>query len=286
MDPTRPLEVDAPPSPTPDQDAVPGPTGTTWATPPQDTPRDVPGPFPPGRPGWRRRRSPARAAARTPGRSCWGCSASCWPGWPSPRRPAASRWTGRCSGPARSSASGAGPPPGGPRPGPPAALRRSRVPQRPGPSPRGAAVDVRRSRGPAAATASAPHASPASAAGRRPRPGRPTARRRCAAHVVDDGVGRLRAHAAYTIRTAWKSSRRPLGARPIQCEVCASSRRDLDLLAALLPHLAVEGGHRRLAGVEPAAGQGPPPGAEVRADSSVSRTPRSLVTTPYAAARW
>ena len=48
MDPTRPLEVDAPPSPTPDQDAVPGPTGTTWATPPQDTPRDVPGPVPAG----------------------------------------------------------------------------------------------------------------------------------------------------------------------------------------------------------------------------------------------
>ena len=43
MDPTRPLEVDAPPSPTPDPDAVPGPTGTTWATPPQDTPQDVPG---------------------------------------------------------------------------------------------------------------------------------------------------------------------------------------------------------------------------------------------------
>ncbi len=48
MDPTRPLEVDSPPSPTPGQDAVPGPTGTTWATPPQDTPRDVPGPVPAG----------------------------------------------------------------------------------------------------------------------------------------------------------------------------------------------------------------------------------------------
>ena len=48
MDPTRPLEVDAPLSPTPDPDAVPGPTGTTWATPPQDTPQDVPGPVPAG----------------------------------------------------------------------------------------------------------------------------------------------------------------------------------------------------------------------------------------------
>ena len=48
MDPTRPLEVDAPPSPTPDQDAVHGPTGTTWATPPQDTPQDVPGSVPAG----------------------------------------------------------------------------------------------------------------------------------------------------------------------------------------------------------------------------------------------
>ena len=48
MDPTRPLEVDAPPSPTPDHDAVPGPTGTTWSTPPQDTPQHVPGPVPAG----------------------------------------------------------------------------------------------------------------------------------------------------------------------------------------------------------------------------------------------
>ena len=47
MDPTRPLEVDAPPSPTPDPDAGPGPTGTTWATPPQDTPQDVPAPAAP-----------------------------------------------------------------------------------------------------------------------------------------------------------------------------------------------------------------------------------------------
>ena len=46
MDPTRPLEVDAPPSPTPDPDAVPAPAGTTWSTPPQDTPQDVPGPAP------------------------------------------------------------------------------------------------------------------------------------------------------------------------------------------------------------------------------------------------
>ena len=46
MDPTRPLEVDAPPSPTPDPDVVPAPTGTTWSTPPQDTPQDVPGPAP------------------------------------------------------------------------------------------------------------------------------------------------------------------------------------------------------------------------------------------------
>ena len=46
MDPTRPLEVDAPPSPTSDPDVVPAPTGTTWSTPPQDTPQDVPGPAP------------------------------------------------------------------------------------------------------------------------------------------------------------------------------------------------------------------------------------------------
>ena|SRR5690349_20039362 len=46
MDPTRPLEVDAPPSPTPGPDAGPGPAGTTWATPPQDTPQDLPGPAP------------------------------------------------------------------------------------------------------------------------------------------------------------------------------------------------------------------------------------------------
>jgi hypothetical protein len=46
MDPTRPLEVDAPPAPAPDPDAVPAPAGTTWATPPQDTPRDVPAPAP------------------------------------------------------------------------------------------------------------------------------------------------------------------------------------------------------------------------------------------------
>ena len=48
MDPTRPLEVDAPPSPTPDPDAVPAPAGTIWSTPPQDTPREVPGPVPAG----------------------------------------------------------------------------------------------------------------------------------------------------------------------------------------------------------------------------------------------
>lgn len=46
MDPTRPLEVDSAPSPTPDPDVAPGPAGTTWSTPPQDTPQDVPGPAP------------------------------------------------------------------------------------------------------------------------------------------------------------------------------------------------------------------------------------------------
>jgi hypothetical protein len=48
MDPTRPLEVDAPPSPTPDPHAVPAPAGTTWATPPQDTLTDVSVPPPAG----------------------------------------------------------------------------------------------------------------------------------------------------------------------------------------------------------------------------------------------
>lgn len=47
VDPTRPLEVDAPPSPTPDPDAVPTPAGTIWSTPPQDTPQDVPAPAAP-----------------------------------------------------------------------------------------------------------------------------------------------------------------------------------------------------------------------------------------------
>jgi hypothetical protein len=51
MDPTRPLEVDAPPSPTPVPDAVPTPAGTTWSTPPQDTPPNVPPAVPPNVPG-------------------------------------------------------------------------------------------------------------------------------------------------------------------------------------------------------------------------------------------
>jgi hypothetical protein len=47
MDPTRPLEVDAPPNPAPDPDVVPAAAGTTWSTPPQDTPQDVPAPAEP-----------------------------------------------------------------------------------------------------------------------------------------------------------------------------------------------------------------------------------------------
>jgi hypothetical protein len=62
MDPTRPLEVDAPPSPTPVPDVVPTPAGTTWSTPPQDTPPNLPPAVPPNVPG----PAPAGSVATAP----------------------------------------------------------------------------------------------------------------------------------------------------------------------------------------------------------------------------
>ena len=94
-------------------------------------------------------------------------------------------------------------------------------------------------------------------------------------------------HAAYTTRTAWKSSSRPLGARPTQCEVVTSRSSG----ASTRWPLSSQTSRWRAArgdspGSRPPPGRVQRPGAAVRSDSSVSRTPRSLVTTPYAAVRW
>ena len=142
MDPTRPLEVDAPPSPTPDPDAVAAPAGTTWATPPQDTPQDVPAPAEPATtpvgsaaPAGTVATAPVTRANRGPNTGAIVLGVLCLVAGRAGDRPGDQRLPGRLDGVrARRDRRrrGAGPPPGGPRPGPPAALRRRRVPQRPG----------------------------------------------------------------------------------------------------------------------------------------------------------
>ena len=112
-DPTRALGVDPPPgAPYGPETAPVAPGATTWVTPPQDAPQDVPPPAPSGATARRRpapaasrpRRSPGRGG-RTPHRWSSACSA-CWcQGWSSPVRSTASGSTGACSGPAPSSAS-------------------------------------------------------------------------------------------------------------------------------------------------------------------------------------